>query len=538
MSEHELWNELGNLYYLSGSFDQAIYAYNRSIQMERRFGRPYSNLALTYVRRGKYAEAVKLYQTGIELLVENKEKAISWYRLGDVYRCLKDYRDAILAYQQGDMLDPTLSQDSEELGEVLYGPSELTSAPELSRVGAAAQDQPITTSSASDSSEAAAPSADLVGSHSNLPIEPELAVAEEVTPTLEEPQSLLVAASPVLEPQAGEATSIVEDPSVTPLDDDLLSLLFEEEPEEQIEEEEPGDWLFYFGSNNSESAITHTDPNVFSSEKIVEKAPVPDPVPMMQDSPGYPSMPARENQLQTVTRIDFQNISVAETKETPPLILAIATDRENCTSAMEEEPAAVLAEQEPIVEPSEVVPTETELEIEKVKHVLEEDPDNAMAWQTLGDLLKSTKMYKEAIHAYQQSVSIDPKNIDYRHRLGICYAAEGRVEEAIRTFQEVLRLNPGHGLTHATLGGYYRKMGLEELADKHLTIAMKNIYDSENEYNRACLQALCGNFDEAVSLLKVALETKQTFVDWVLRDPDLDGIRSDPRFKQLISQFA
>ena len=54
MSEHELWNELGNLYFLGGQYQQAVHAYRRSIQLDRNFGRPYSNLALTYVQQGKY----------------------------------------------------------------------------------------------------------------------------------------------------------------------------------------------------------------------------------------------------------------------------------------------------------------------------------------------------------------------------------------------------------------------------------------------------------------------------------------------------
>ena len=81
-------------------------------------------------------------------------------------------------------------------------------------------------------------------------------------------------------------------------------------------------------------------------------------------------------------------------------------------------------------------------------------------------------------------------------------------------------------------------MGLEELAQKHISKAMKTIFDSENEYNRACLAAICGNADEAFELLRVALRNKQTYVDWILRDPDLDFIRQDPRFRQLISDYT
>ena len=51
MSEHELWNELGNLYFMSGSYQQAIQAYHRSIQMDGTYGKPFSNLAQTYVHQ-------------------------------------------------------------------------------------------------------------------------------------------------------------------------------------------------------------------------------------------------------------------------------------------------------------------------------------------------------------------------------------------------------------------------------------------------------------------------------------------------------
>jgi tetratricopeptide (TPR) repeat protein len=105
------------------------------------------------------------------------------------------------------------------------------------------------------------------------------------------------------------------------------------------------------------------------------------------------------------------------------------------------------------------------------------------------------------------------------------------------SFQKVLELAPDHSLAHATLGGYYRKMGLDELAQKHLGKAMRNIYDSESEYNRACFEAIRGNVDQALELLRIALASKQTYAEWVLHDPDLDFIRDDPRFRKLVAEY-
>lgn len=110
-----VWNELGNVYYNSGAFDDAIVAYSKAIELDRFFAWPYSNLALAYVQKRRFVEAILLYQRSIELFTSDKDKAVSWNRLGNVYRRLNDYENSIAAYQRADSLDPdnaTLSLQS------------------------------------------------------------------------------------------------------------------------------------------------------------------------------------------------------------------------------------------------------------------------------------------------------------------------------------------------------------------------------------------------------------------------------------------
>ena len=90
-------------------------AYSKAIELDRWFAWPYSNLALAYVQKRRFVEAILLYQRSIELFGSDKDKAISWNRLGNVYRRLNDYENAIAAYQRADALDPdnsTLSLQS------------------------------------------------------------------------------------------------------------------------------------------------------------------------------------------------------------------------------------------------------------------------------------------------------------------------------------------------------------------------------------------------------------------------------------------
>ncbi len=103
------WNEYGNIQLKSGACDRAIAAYIKAIEISPTFGWPYSNLGLAYSHKGKYVDAIPLYRKSIELLKSNKEKAISWNRLGDAYRRLNDHDQAVASYQKAVELDSGVS---------------------------------------------------------------------------------------------------------------------------------------------------------------------------------------------------------------------------------------------------------------------------------------------------------------------------------------------------------------------------------------------------------------------------------------------
>ena len=102
----KVWNELGNSYFNAGAIEDAIAAYIRAIELDNLFAWPYTNLAMAYAQIGHSEEAILLYQRSIELFSEEKDKAITWNRLGDLYRRIEEYEKAIEAYQRADDLDP------------------------------------------------------------------------------------------------------------------------------------------------------------------------------------------------------------------------------------------------------------------------------------------------------------------------------------------------------------------------------------------------------------------------------------------------
>lgn len=95
-----IWNELGDRFFNSGSYREATGCFEKAIEIEPLNGLAYSNMGLCLTYQGKFKDAIPLYLNSLELLRDEKEKAVSWNRLGNVYRRLNDYDKAIAAYQE------------------------------------------------------------------------------------------------------------------------------------------------------------------------------------------------------------------------------------------------------------------------------------------------------------------------------------------------------------------------------------------------------------------------------------------------------
>jgi tetratricopeptide (TPR) repeat protein len=163
------------------------------------------------------------------------------------------------------------------------------------------------------------------------------------------------------------------------------------------------------------------------------------------------------------------------------------------------------------------------------------NPASDRAWDTLGKLYKSLSRYKDAIGAYQKAIELAPDKEVYYYYLGLLYSVEQQHDEAVRAFLFVLRKNPEYVLAHSALAGVYHRMGLENKANHHIATALPKM-NNESAYNRACFYAICGDNELAFEFLRLALNNKDTTIEWIKSDPDLDPIRSDPRYMELISE--
>lgn len=104
-----------------------------------------------------------------------------------------------------------------------------------------------------------------------------------------------------------------------------------------------------------------------------------------------------------------------------------------------------------------------------------------------------------------------------------------RLLEAVPDYAEVLRAQA----CNLTVKGRLQE-GL--LVDKRLVACRPD--DPIAHYNLACRYALLKQRDLAIATLRKAMELGYRDFQYMLEDRDLESIRKDPRFRELIEEFG
>ena len=101
----------------------------------------------------------------------------------------------------------------------------------------------------------------------------------------------------------------------------------------------------------------------------------------------------------------------------------------------------------------------------------------------------------------------------------------------MRFFESVLRRAPDYTEVIEILGGLYTKHGRVAdglRMDRKLVKLLPD--NSTAHYNLACSLALSKRHREALQTLRRAVELGYKDADWMLQDPDLDGLKQHPGF--------
>lgn len=491
MNDALLWNELGNIYLKMELYDEAISVYLKSIELNPDSGWTYSNLAYSYYKKGEHGRAISLYRIGIPLLDNPVFLAITWNRLGDALRAIKDIDNAIAAYKKADDLEmnPSLSSAlaNKQRSNLEMVPLQRNSArslnvpmgPEKDQVEAGKQSSMgnvggtrHTLPSALQAKTGQTPSGNKLVEN-NRRFEPKQNTPSRLDTPLRPLDAKLMDTPGRMQANSGEKSS--SGSSYEPKRPSLYVIPAPDLDQNQVQEERP--------TNKIEG---DTQPiKVVKGEKVPARS-------VEFGSHGSQTLPNKENPLSTrgnTPRVE-SNINLEET-------LAKVHIYENITQA---------------------------------------NPNNDRAWDTLGKLYKSLGRFEDSIQAYRQAIDKAPGREVYYYYLGLLYSVTKQDEEAAWAFENVLKLNPDYVLAHSALAGIYRRMGYESKANDHISIALPKM-DNESAYNLACFYAICGEADKALEFLQIALKNKDTTVEWIKSDPDLELLHNDPRYQQLIQEL-
>ncbi len=170
------------------------------------------------------------------------------------------------------------------------------------------------------------------------------------------------------------------------------------------------------------------------------------------------------------------------------------------------------------------------------------DPKLFEAPYWYGRALEAEGRFQEAVKMYDRAQLLRPEDYQAPSFLAQAYRALGMMEEsksadrrAIKLMLERLELNPSDARAANLLAATYATMGEPEkavdYADRSLAIDPD---DAMLLYNVCCTYTLLGRNEEAIGCLERAVDKGFGHREWIDHDPDLEPLRSNPRFQSIM----
>ena len=214
---------------------------------------------------------------------------------------------------------------------------------------------------------------------------------------------------------------------------------------------------------------------------------------------------------------------------------------------------------------------------EASQRALELDPNLAEAHAARGFALAMLQRFEDAEAEFARAIDLDPKQFEARYFHARACVQRGELERALQLFEDASRVREDHEALYfaaQTLTALARTAEAEAayrgalpVIERHLELnpddaraitmaavccsrlgqrkegiewaQQASAVDPEDAgvcYNVACLLALEGERDDAIAHLERAFRVGFARRDWIERDPDLDSLRSDPRFEAMLSE--
>jgi tetratricopeptide (TPR) repeat protein len=122
--------------------------------------------------------------------------------------------------------------------------------------------------------------------------------------------------------------------------------------------------------------------------------------------------------------------------------------------------------------------------------------------------------------------------------LGRAHAQQQRFQEAIEAEAKVLKGDPAWLFAQAESGRIYALWGRRTEAQHTLDdMIARSKRAHVSKYELATVYAALGDKDRALDNLEQAYAERSFFLDWIRLDPEVDSLRSEPRFQNIVRQM-
>jgi non-specific serine/threonine protein kinase len=226
-------------------------------------------------------------------------------------------------------------------------------------------------------------------------------------------------------------------------------------------------------------------------------------------------------------------------------------------------------------------PQNLERAMEASRKALDLDTDLAEAHAAHGYAVCAlTKRYAEAESEFEAALQLDPKLFEAYYFYARCCRMQGKMEKAAQLFEQACLVRPEDYQSQILLAGTYKALKLRagaeaayqrglENAERHLQRnpddsrayylgASAHIELGEREkglewarhavamdprnglllYNISCFFSLAGELEDAIGYFRRAIEAGYAQKEWAQNDPDLEAIRTDPRFDEILRSLG
>ena len=173
---------------------------------------------------------------------------------------------------------------------------------------------------------------------------------------------------------------------------------------------------------------------------------------------------------------------------------------------------------------------------------IELDPNNFIGYWILGRIYHSTDRDKEALSLFKKVIELNPDFYSAYMDLRLVYEKLGekeKVKEVLETTEDVysryISQHPDDSRAHMFFAIDLALLEKKDDAKKEAAMAIElNPTDPLMQYNAACFYSNIGEKNLAIETLKNAMAAGYQDYEWIKRDSDLDNIRNEPRFIELM----